>query len=165
MKTQTQPVPNTPETRDARRTRDTRPTRQPSRLEVDYPTRHPNRNRRRAHPDLPRRRTFEPLPLFSLGSWSATDFLTLGLGALLIVGLLVAVTQGIHWVILPGAAAVMFAMITTQLRWGRMSRAKRLAWHRVRRATEARLGGDDPDGRSGGIVQLPEWREPPRRAG
>ena len=171
MKTETQPVPNTPETRDARQApeardaRDTRKTRQPNRIVVDYPTRHPNRNRRRAHPDLPRRRTFEPLPLFSLGSWSATDFLTLGLGALLIVGLLVAVAQGIHWVILPGAAAVMFAIITTQLRWGRMSRAKRLAWHRVRRATETRVGGDDPDGRSGGIVQLPEWREPPRRAG
>ncbi len=160
--TETQPVLNTLETRDARATRKAR---QPNRIVVDYPTRYPNRNRWPAHRDLPRRRTFEPLPLFSLGSWSATDFLTLGLGALLIVGLLVAVTQGIHWVILPGAAAVMFAMITTQLRWGRMSRAKRLAWARARRATEARAEGDDPDGYSGGIVQLPEWEEPPRRAG
>ena len=121
------------------------------------------RRRRRRRPGLPRRWTFEPLPPFSLAAWSPTDFLTLGLGVLMIVGMLVAVAMGIDWVILPGVAVVMFSMITTQLQWGRMSRARRLAWHRVRRASEASAGGegDGPDG----IVQLPEWREPPKKAG
>ncbi len=127
MKTETDPVPKTD------------PVPEPRATVVDDRLRYADRNRRRRRPGLPRRRTFEPLPLFSLASWSATDSLTLGLGVLLIVGVLVAVAMGIDWMIPPGAAVVMFTMITTQLRWGRMSRARRLAWHRARRAAE--VGG------------------------
>ncbi len=152
MKTETDPVPKTD------------PVPETWATVADDRLRYADRNRRRRRPGLPRRRTFEPLPLFFLASWSATDFLPLGLGVLLIVGVLFAVATGIDWVIPPGAAVVMFAMTTTQLWWGRMSRARRLAWHQARRAAEAG-GGHDPDGSQGHIGRQPEWQEPPRRAG
>ena len=61
---------------------ETDPVAEPRATVVDDRLRYADRNRRRRRrrPGLPRRRTFEPLPLFSLASWSATDFLTLGLG-------------------------------------------------------------------------------------
>ena len=141
--------------RPSRAARDRTPTEPDSRpCRAEHP-------RTRSRQSAPRRTTFEPL-VFSPSSWYGTDFLTLGLGAVLIVGMFVAAAQGITWVILPGAAALIFAMISTQLRWGRMSRGRRLQWHRARRAT----GGTDTGGiDTGGIVQLPSRKDLPRRAG
>jgi len=126
----------------------------------------PRRGERRRYParrNAPQRTTFEPLPLFSPASWHGTDFLTLGLGVVLIVGMFVAAALGISWVILPGAAALLFAMISTQLRWGRMSRRHRLRWHQARRAADRRE--EFPSTNTGGIVQLPDRKDRPRRAG
>jgi len=121
---------------------------------------------------IPRRAAyeFEPLPLVTFGSWQGMDFLTLCLGAALIVGMFAAVARGISWVILPGATALVFAMITTQLRWERMCLVHRLQWQRTRRmaawTSNGRLGREGTGTRAtgtGGIVQLPGQRR--RRTG
>lgn len=128
----------------------------------------PRRCERRRDParrDAPRRPRFEPVRLLTPSSWRGKDFMTLGLGAVLIVGLFVAVGQGIGWVILPGAAAVIFAMISTQLRWGPRPRVRRLQHQQAARGAETgarrSMGGED----TGGIVQLPTRKDSKRRTG
>ena len=112
-----------------------------------------------------RRRTLQPLPLMSFSSWSPLDFMTLGMGAVLILCLLGAVIDGMSWVILPGAITVLFAVASTQTRWGRLQRAR---LQRVARDRGARADGGDggcTDGSDGGIVQLPKRHGDTRRAG
>ena len=109
-----------------------------------------------------RRRTLEALPLMSFCSWSALDFMTLGMGAVLILCLLGAVIEGMSWVILPGAVTVLFAVASTQTRWGRLQRAR---LQRVARGRGARGDGGCTDGSDGGIVQLPKRHGDTRRAG
>jgi hypothetical protein len=108
--------------------------------------------------EQPRRPRFEPVRLLTPSSWRASDLMTLGLGAVLIVGLFVAVGQGLTWVILPGAVAVIFAMISTQLRWGETRRGR---WLRNQRLARRR----EDDDHTGGIVQLPARKDPKRRTG
>ena len=82
------------------------------------------------------RRMFEPLPLMSLRNWSVLDTMTLGVGVVLIVCLLGTVIEGMSWVILPGAVAMVFAVASTQTRWGRLQRAR---LQRIARARRGRL--------------------------
>lgn len=121
----------------------------------------------REHPDrrLPQRPSFEPARLLTPSCWGTADFMALGVGVLLIVGMFVAVAQGITWVVLPGATAVIFAMISTQQRWDRARRGQWLRYQRDRRGTEA--GGQLSQGRvkTGGIVHLPGQKDSSRRVG